>query len=311
MTETAEPRNVAQDTVAMTAATMGHDIVAALLNELRKMPGHWPTLAAEYQQKTIEEFKTKVSDMVRKSISFMLTSDFQAVAAKLEYVGRKKGIQAALSVSTTAMYRHALFDAQGQNVLVVIADPEKWLGRMDEIKARGDQLDLFDAGADYDPKRDQPGYRRDQDPLAPGKTWDELKRSLQIGGTKPAEGETKPPDGDTAERPKVCVTFGDDPDAPGNCALCGQPREAHPDAPPPVVVASSLTPEQEHEATLRMLQEELAGIGIVVSLGLLQARGDADILAATCWVEAYRENAGDAKEMLERPAWLPEPGAAK
>lgn len=41
MAETAQPapRSAAQDTVAMTAATMGHDIVAMILEELRTQPG--------------------------------------------------------------------------------------------------------------------------------------------------------------------------------------------------------------------------------------------------------------------------------
>jgi hypothetical protein len=291
MSETAEPRNKAQDTVAMTAATMGHDIVAALLNELRKQPGQWSTLDATYQQKTIDEFKEKVSGMVRKCLGFMLTSDFQAVPAKLENVSRRKSIKAQLTIASNSMYRHALFDAEGQHVLVVLADPAQWLGRMDEIKARGNQLDLFNPDANYDSERDQPGYRRDRDPLAPGKSWDELKKSIGLGGateppadaTKGASGETKAPDPATNQASGATAATGGD-----------------------IPTGESLTKEQEAAAILAELQARLAKVGNVVSLGTLQSRSDADILAATLWLNWYE--ADDIKTpYLERPAWLPEP----
>lgn len=333
MTETAEPRDKAQDTVAMTAATMGHDIVATLLNELRKMPGHWPTLNAEYQQRTVEEFKQKISEMVRKSIGFMLTSEFAAVPAKLENLNRGKSIKASLTVSNTAMFRHALFDAQGSNVLVVIADPAQWLTRMDDIKARGNQLDLFEHDANYDPERDQPGYRRDRDPLAPGASWEELKKTL---GVTPPGTETKPADpapttGEKAgedDRPKDQPT--DDvrrqetydaaflriygkanvdltPEERTSAAVLQASEQATEEALKLVPFeAGSLTPEQEHAASLREMVERLAAIGVPVSVGELQSRGDADILAASLWLNWY-ESAGIGTPFLDRPAWIPEP----
>lgn len=279
MTETAEPRTKAQDTVAMTAATMGHDIVATMLAELRTLPDHWSRLNAETQQKAIERMKEKAAEMVRKSIGFMLTSEFAAVSAKLESVSRRKGIAAHLTVATNAQFRHALYDATGQHVLVVIADPAQWLQRMDEIKARGDQLDLFDPDSNYDPERDQPGYRRDRDPLAPGKSWDQLKADL-MGGT-PA------PNPDAIKEP-------------------GAPPPAAETSPAVDTSSESLTPEQEHQATLRELLDRLTGHGVVVSLGELQSRSDADILAVTLWLNWY-ESEGINVPYLERPAFIPEP----
>lgn len=283
---TAGPRSPAQDTVAMTAATMGHDIVAALLEELRTSPGHWPTLSAELQQKTIERLKEKVSGMVRKCLGFILTSNFAAVPGKLEDVSKSKSIKARLTVDTRAMYRHALFDAQGSHVLIVIADPAEWLARMDEIKARGDQLELFSPDANYDPERDQPGYRRDRDPYAPGKSWDELKKSL--GAATP---ETKPADPDTK------ADQGETPAASGETS--GATEETQ------TPQGESLPAEKERAAELRTLQERLAAVGVEVSQGTLQSRSDADILAASLWLNWYEGNPGAA--FLDRPAWLPEP----
>lgn len=185
MTETTT-RDSAKDTIAISAATMGHDLVAALLSELRGMPEHWAKLNSDMQQKIIERLKEKTAKAVDTAIVLLMRSEFQAVPAKLEYVNRKDGIRAGLTVNADAVCRHALFDASGSQVLVVIADPKRWTQRMDEIKAKDDQLELFDPAANYDPSVDQPGYRRDQDPLLPGKSWADLKASFGVTQEPPA-----------------------------------------------------------------------------------------------------------------------------
>lgn len=195
MTE-ATTRDTAQDTIAISAATMGHDLVAALLSELRGMPDHWSRINADNQQKIIERLKEKTRQAIDTAVVYLMRADFQAVPAKLEFVSRKDGIKAGLTVNADAVCRHALFDAAGAQVLVVIADPKRWTERMDEIKAKDDQLELFDPAANYDPSVDQPGYRRDQDQHAPaGKTWADLKKSFGVAepeATPPAESDLSP-----------------------------------------------------------------------------------------------------------------------
>ncbi len=207
MTDTAETRDKAQDTIAIASASMCHDFVAALLEELRNMPAHWSTLAEDRQQKILENLKTKVRGGVEKASQIMMRSEFQAVEATLEYVSRKKGFAAGLSVKPDALFRHSLVDAVGARVLIVIADPNRWVERMDELKVKGNQIDLFDTSSrsNYDPARDQPAYRRDQDPLAPaGKSWADLKASL--GGSGKDAGTVPPGDSLTPAQESEATT---------------------------------------------------------------------------------------------------------
>ena len=267
MTETA-PRDSAKDTIAISAATMGHDLVAAMLSELRGMPEHWAKLNAELQQKIIERLKEKTREAVDKAVTLLMRADFQAVPAKLNFVNRKDGIRAGITVNGDAVCRHALFDAAGGQVLVVIADPRRWTERMDEIKAKDDQLELFDPSANYDPAVDQPGYRRDQDPLAPaGKTWADLKASFGVAQPE----DTNPPEGETGE-------------------------------PPP---ATDLSEDQQRLVAQRILQEQLAEAGVAVSLGQVQAASEAQQHEARAWVESYLVSREACT--IERPAWLPPP----
>lgn len=339
----------AQDALAITANTMGHDFLAALLLELRSMPGHWATLNAQKQQEIIDKLKEKIQTGIEKAVHIMLTSEFPAVQADVEHVSFKGGIVAGLKIPKDAPYRHQLADAQGMKVLVVISDPQRWMNRMDEIKARGDQVDLFDA--DYDPARDQPGYRRDKDPTAPaGPSWADLKKSLQ-GETKPGEGETKPPQSETtaagqdtlAPPPELPTEYKaeaahpiDRRNAAGEWEPVKLKQVARGDViripgfdvsfvtttpslkgkegiytvrlepEPALILGSALTGEQEKRAAAVGLQELLAKVGVLLSLGAIEAFSPEQVAATSQWVQEYAQSpAGQCK--IARPLWLPIP----
>jgi hypothetical protein len=350
MTE-ATARDAAKESMAITAATMGHDFLAAMLTELRSMPGHWAALNAEKQQEIIGKLKEKIQAGIETAVRIMLTSEFPAVQADVDHVSFKGGIVAGLKIPKDAPYRHQLADAQGMKVLVVISDPQRWMNRMDEIKARGDQIDLFDA--DYDPARDQPGYRRDKDPLLPaGPTWADLKKSL-TGETKPGESETKPPESETTaadqsekqpvpppelpseykaeaaaamERRKADgewelvklkhVARGDAIKIPGFDAvfitktpsLKGKDGiytiQVKPE--PALIFGSDMTGDQEKRADVAGLQEALAKVGVVLSLGALNGFTREQFAATSAWLEEYAQSpAGQCK--IARPLWIPIP----
>lgn len=319
MTE-ATTRDSAKDTIAISAATMGHDLVAALLSELRGMPDHWSKLNSDLQQKIIERLKDKTREAIDKAVVLLMRADFQAVPAKLEFVSRKDGIKAGLTVNADAVCRHALFDAAGAQVLIVIADPKRWTERMDEIKAKDDQLELFDPAANYDPSVDQPGYRRDQDPYVPaGKTWADLKASFGVAPPEGKPDDTKGPtvfDAALAEWQKqydaaFLELFGK-PHGDLTTEELASPEavEAHNKVLERIGLApfTDLTEDQQRRAAENALQEQLAEAGVVVSLGALQAATEAQVNEARAWVETYLVDPNACT--IERPAWLPAPNDA-
>jgi len=306
-------RDTAKDTIAIGAGTMAHDLVAAMLAELRGMPDHWSRLNNDLQQKIIERLKEKTRDAVNSAVTILMRSEFQAVPAKLDSIHRKDGIRANITVNGDAVCRHALFDAAGAQVLVVIADPKRWTERMDEIRAKDDQLELFDPAANYDPAVDQPGYRRDQDPLAPAKSWADLKKSFGVGeGTAPppAEGEAEA----AAERQKrynaaFLEVFGREFDSLTEEEKAStEVLEAHNKVVEKLGLGEKVATASEDNATLvaqRILQEQLAEAGVAVSLGAVQAASEAEQNAAKAWVETYLAVGPECT--VERPAWLPAP----
>lgn len=273
-TATAEPRDAAKDVIAMTAATLAADLVAAMLAELRSIPDHWSRLAAERQQQSIENLKERARAIVAKGIALIAGGNFPAVPATLDFVSSRKGISAGLTIDKGALARHALFDAQGQRVLVVIADAAAWCERLDDIKAKDDQLKLFDPDVNYDPKRDQPGYRRDQDPFIPaGPTWADMKKSL-TSGTEPDAADTKTPDGES--KPPLGDT-------------------------PPPIEGGEPAPVQDHANELRAKLEE---VHVVVTLEEIKGWTALQFNVAQEWVEAYAEG---MQTLSDRPDFLPVP----
>lgn len=268
------PLDVADRAIALSADTMGHDFLAALLAELRQMPDHWARINAERQQEIIDRLKDKIRLGTEKAVTLFMHGEFPAVPAELKAVAIGSNITATLTVQRDALYRHALTDAQGEKVLVIITSADRWTGRMDEIKARADQLDLWDA---HDPAKDQASYRPDADRLAPAPSWDEVKKSLGVGQPPPS-----------TEAPKT-----DTPDG-----------EAPPEG-PAQVVDSDLTPEEESVVKLRMLQEQLTQIGIGISLGALKERTEDELDAARAWVQAWNATEHGQFVSVEKPAWLP------
>ena len=279
-------RDVAQDAISITSETMGHDFLAALLAELRQMPDHWARLNEKNQQAIIDRLKEKIRVGIESAVNIFMRGEFPAVQADLKAISWQSGITATLSVQRDALYRHALCDAQGAKVLVIIADAARWTDRMDDIKAKADQLELLEA--DYDPSVDQPGYRRDHDRLAAAPTWADLKQSLKANkeDSTEIEGEAKEPEKPASDEPS--------------------------EKPDSLEQVESETPKQAQRRTAidkkakhLELHHKLASVGVAISLGALQALNREKIKLTQEWIDLFAADPGSCK--LARPLWLPIP----
>jgi len=146
----------------MTAGTIGRDILAALVQEVRLLPDVWPKIPKAKQDDVIERLRKRVDANVRMAVH-LIASDGRAVAdATLEQVVFKQGIKAVFTLSADCPTRHQLADSEGKLCLIVVADPSAHLGDMDSIKGESDQR-AMDLGTEYDPKGDGKGMDDDSD----------------------------------------------------------------------------------------------------------------------------------------------------
>lgn len=168
--------------------TLGRDLLALIIGELRTQPNHWMRMDQEEQGKALERIKDRVRSAVIDCSSILMSTNFPMVKAELESVTIKDGVRISLAMAPADPNRHQLYDAKGKQCLLVLGDAETWLERMEEVKAMSDQQDWIER--DYDPTKDQPGYRRDQSATKPtGMSWGELRAKLSEGLMTKSEAE--------------------------------------------------------------------------------------------------------------------------
>lgn len=191
MTETATAE---QSAIGPVAAVLGRDILAAIVQQVKQQPDHWHRMSEATQQKQIDQLRGRVRDILVNAVRVMIGGGrFTSVGVELESLMFKDGLKGQFVIPKGAEGRHELADAVGGRVLIVLADPNAYLQRMEEVKEAADQLELF--GGDYDPTVDQPAYRRDEkeDRLSPARmgmiSWADLKAKLSEGVITKEEAE--------------------------------------------------------------------------------------------------------------------------
>lgn len=133
------------------AETLGKDMLEMLLGEFRRSPKPWAELTETQQNDLIVGFKARVRGTVRASLYTLWSLNYPACPATLGKVSFSDDISVTVKVAKKSEHRHALADAAGTSVMVVIADPEKWLQDLDRVKANADQGDLFAAPEGKEP----------------------------------------------------------------------------------------------------------------------------------------------------------------
>lgn len=104
----------------------------------------WGTLSEVQQEEILERYQKVTADAVARGFDQALSNGLPAVYATLSAVKfTSKGINGSLEISKDSEHRHALSDASGRDVLVVLApDLDEYLDSMKSVKPDRDQRDL-------------------------------------------------------------------------------------------------------------------------------------------------------------------------
>jgi hypothetical protein len=316
-TAVATPLSIASD-------ELGRHLVATVVNELRTIPDHWMRLNEQQQQTALNRIKDRLRETVVAAVRTLAHGEVPGIACTIDGITIKEGTKIGLVMDDGDPNRHALYDSKGKKVMLLLASAERFLERMDEVKASADQADLFDG--DYDPAKDQPGYRRDQAPTAPiGITWEQLKNKLKSATDAepqpPAEQQAEPaaqPTPEEQQQAEALAQLQARYDAlfaeifgKSNAELTPAERESHEVQLAHREVVSRMKKEQEaieadaDKRGQRMrLIESLRRVHVYVSLATVNTFSAQQIEVALQWADAYAENPDKAPA---RPFWLPMP----
>lgn len=137
------------DVRAMTADSIGKDILSALVQEIKLLPDVWQKLPENKQNDIIDRLRKRVETNVRMAVHLIASSARPAISATLDSVTIKDEIKGVVLVGKGNPARHDLCDAQGKSVLIVIADSTENTGGMNDVKGEKDQRAL-DLGKEHE-----------------------------------------------------------------------------------------------------------------------------------------------------------------
>jgi ribosome modulation factor len=140
--------NAPQDFRAMTADTIGKDLLNALVLELKLLPDVWPKLSEKKQNDVIDRLRARVQSNIAMAVHTLASSGRTVVAGDLDQITIKDGVKAVIKFSAAAPSLHELYDAQSKAVLVVVASADDHTGGMDEVRGESDQR-AMDLGQEY------------------------------------------------------------------------------------------------------------------------------------------------------------------
>lgn len=149
-----------QETLAMTATTIGRDILAALVQEIRLLPDVWTKVPQAKQDDIITRLRNRVDVNVKMAVHLIASNGRTVVAGDLEQITIKDGAKAVIKIGRGAESLHELYEAQGQQVLVVVSGAHEHTDGMDKIRGEADQR-AMDLGQEY---TDGDGDGMDQEP---------------------------------------------------------------------------------------------------------------------------------------------------
>ncbi len=176
--------------------------------QLEQLKTPWALTSEDNQQIAINKMRENIENAVTKAVGVIATNRRPVIAATVKSVNFDDGIKAVLTLSRHEVGRHALADAQGSQVTIILISANEFNSGTEKVKAEPNQPSLaLEVGAtepttlipDSIPeiRENADGtftIYKDQMPMPGGKgfgsqqdaeTW--LQKQLGVGKDKPAD----------------------------------------------------------------------------------------------------------------------------
>lgn len=135
------------DVEKMVADTLLGDLVGFLVDEIRAAPDVWPKLGQEQQDEVIHRCEQHARMIIGRAVNLIAAEGRDVISADLEQITAKDEIKAVCKLGRHDSKRHALLDAVGKRVLLVVAETEPYLGgEMPQSDPDQPDLPIADAG---------------------------------------------------------------------------------------------------------------------------------------------------------------------
>lgn len=120
----------------------------------------WKDMTEDEQRYVVSTIEQKIGQSIRRSIDIIASEGRRNIRVTLKQMTVKDGLKGTFECAKTHELRHELLDAQGDTVLIVLTNSDKYLGEKAGVKYDKDQPELIptdekendDAEENYDPK---------------------------------------------------------------------------------------------------------------------------------------------------------------
>lgn len=140
----AAPAEVAED-------RMVHDLMDAILQEVKVLERPWPALSEDSQRDVIERAEKRVRRAVTDAVRIIAADGRETVRAEVDSVLFKDGAKVVLKASAHSAGIHAIADEQGRDVMIVLPKAEELAEQPHEHEPEPDQASLgIDAQGEFE-----------------------------------------------------------------------------------------------------------------------------------------------------------------
>lgn len=134
--------------VTLAEKTFLGDLMTCVVEQVKVLPKSWQQLSEAEQRDYLYRVEAQMRQATKKALQILMAQDMQMVPAQVESVTFKEGVKVVLKMMSGTEGRHAIADAEGSVVNVVI-------GHTDH---------LTQGGGKPEPEKDQPDLPLDDTP---------------------------------------------------------------------------------------------------------------------------------------------------
>ena len=123
-------------------------LLQGLLTELALESPRYNSMSQEAQQEVIDRLRLQVEEVVREAVSAIAADGNESLPVTIESMTFKEGVKVVLKgLSTQSAF--AVASDVGSRALLVLCDPEAFMGDLDTVKGKPNQGDLVgEAGSE-------------------------------------------------------------------------------------------------------------------------------------------------------------------
>lgn len=119
------------------------DLMHCIIDLAKALPKPWQQLTESQQRAWLSTVQVQCQQAIENAITLLASKDWPATTATVDTVTFKPGgVKAALKIAHATQHAHQIADCAGQQVLIIICDPEEFTSGAGKPEPEPDQKSI-------------------------------------------------------------------------------------------------------------------------------------------------------------------------